>query len=832
MIEECKNSLDCLLNFFLFACVKEFDIPITVRPLSLEDLRRTTFSLMNDQDINAIPEDEEMSYIWMNENRIEVFQKTHEELCNMLQRMLQARNYYLPEEVLSLSIDRKTYNFEEEISSSKIYMEDMQKNFIYIQVKSEHGRITVEHLNERIIHIKQRQAEILEERKLRRDENNIYRRNVYLGQLNAELDPVLKQGPTERLSEVMKLSRGKKQYAVVDLRFTDVSRVNFDKIDFTNVYSQLTIEQERLYLTPSNRFQRYTLLYEFARTGNIDDLDCLVSECVLDINVQDERGTTALMHACIFKQENMVKHLIEKYKAKHDIKTPTGWDVISTLCSVRDADAPGKVDAISRRIAEFLIEKAGAKISVHNAARIGRVDLLKTFSKKELHSIDKATECSVAHIASRDNNCEILSYLFDVKFNFEQTHGLISSLLHRSGNNNSNNTHNNDDENEPEDAKPSALWVACENGCIEAAKLIITRCPRLKDKSYRHLTPVKIALKQGHMQLVRELKALGVMIDVEIAVALEDKQWIVAYLNALDAQVNNASITTTSSSTTNSNAATVDGTPVQPHTPSAKEAKEAAIAAAALQQAELRKKQELCQTLLFACKYRWIQLVQDLIREYDVDLNHRFEKEYRNRAVDIVCSQGDVKLMSIFLEYVNIRFNLNESHPLCPSLIFTAINKKHWDILKMLLDKKPNLSCTHIHDKTVLHSFLAVADDAAMVSNTTTTNSNSSNNSGNNSGNNALMSPGFIGNNSTSCSTLLSSSLRYEIVKQMLDQGASVLAMDSFGNTPLHYAARVGDDIASLILRAFMNVKNEDKKSAIEIAEDNGIEVTAFRAID
>jgi hypothetical protein len=249
---------------------------------------------MNDQDINAIPEEEEMSYIWMNENRLQVFSKEREELCQMLYRMLNARSFYLPEEVLSLSIDRKTYNFEEEISSSKIYMEDMQKNFSYLlsplapypvqSLSQSHGhhvsvslssvsvdrerdrdrdrererdregekegrerereidlidhgereRIewegrqqdAVKELNERIEHIRERQRVILEERSLRREENNIYRRNVYLGQLNAERDPVLNQGPTERLSEVMKLSRGKKERAIVDLRYTGM-RVAF-----------------------------------------------------------------------------------------------------------------------------------------------------------------------------------------------------------------------------------------------------------------------------------------------------------------------------------------------------------------------------------------------------------------------------------------------------------------------------------------------------------------------------------------------------------------------------------------------------------------------------
>jgi hypothetical protein len=332
------------------------------------------------------------------------------------------------------------------------------------------------------------------------------------------------------------------------------------------------------------------------------------------------------------------------------------------------------------------------------------------------------------------------------------------------------------------------------------------------------------------MKLVKVLRELGVTIDVEIAVALEDKDWIVAYLNSLDAHMHghghgqNANATATpggvGSGKDDSHAHIQTHTHTHSHSHGHQSAHQQQQAAMALQQAEARKKHELCQTLLYACKYRWIALVQDLIEVYDVDLNHRFDKEYRNRAVDFVCTQGDSKLMSILLEYASHdreisssssaalstgKFDLNESHPMCPSLIFTAIGRKHWDILKLILDKKPDLTKTHIGDKTPLHAFLLATDDVSL-----TASSSSSSTTG----------------------SVMTSSLRYEMVKQMLDQGASVLAIDAQGNTPLHYAARAGDEVAALILRAFINVKNHEGRSAIDYADDAGNEIYIFRATD
>jgi ankyrin repeat protein len=832
---------------------------------------------LNDVDINRIGCDTasstyevaSWSYLWVNEHRLKVFSLDRPRLYEALQFMLVARDFILPEEVLSLSIDRKTYNFEEEISSSKLFLQEVQRVMSWLSPVTHDEVLALSSLQDNIQRLLTLQAMVLSERSQRRDENNVFRRNIYLATLNADEDVALRQGPTERLAEVMRLSRvpifltstaqplyeslATRRPYIVDLQFTDLSRVDFSKIDFTGVYSIVTKDQEFRFLSEANRHQRYALLYEFARTGDADSLSHLVCECNLDVNVCDPRGTSALMHACIARQALTAKQLVAQHNARVDTLTPSGWDVVSTLCAVRDPHT-GEMDRVSREIAEFLVSEAKAKVSVHNAARLGSLQRLKKFSLKELQLLCPATEYSVAHIAARDNNVDILQFLLDKKFDFESALFLSSSSataahnfakenererererlqeiererkaivsLGKSSRGNSifhafsftgriaNLTHLStplSSSSAPplssstsliavntaavpamilvETDRPSSLWVACEHGRTSAALFLSQRVPSLRSKAFRCLSPAKVALRAGHYDLLRELwhgeklqhEIKSCVMDVEVAVALREREWIEQHL---------ATMTSTSSS-----------------------------------------KQAVQQSLLFACKYDWAELAQCLLTDHGASLSHRFEKEFQQRAVDVVCSLGHGALMSLLLSYRDdiestqslsdeghsqqdkeaervkqeetswrTGFSLNESNSSCPPLIFTAIARRRWEIVRLLLDHSVNLSLVH-DGRTALHALLGSSEgDKAKEQ----------------------VDPLY-----------LSLPLRCELVRLMLAKGASVTVRDREGQTALHYAVRTSDEVASLVLRAFVNIRNTRGETALDLAENAGVDMTIWR---
>jgi ankyrin repeat protein len=398
-----------------------------------------------------------------------------------------------------------------------------------------------------------------------------------------------------------------------------------------------------------------------------------------------------------------------------------------------------RIDPKCLEIATYLVEH-GAFLSVHNAASLGDLKHLKKFHRSELLTVCPATGLTVAHIASRDNNVEILHYLKCKAFDFRTpcTQGQLQS----SGGGNGGGAGGGP-------TGPTCLWIACDSSSHEAAIELIHYCPELREIPFKGKTPIKVALENKDFILVKKLKHLQCRADIEVAIALEDDAWIRQHLN----DIRNANVK--------------------------------------IEQQKL--------ALLYACKYGWEKLVKHLIEECEVDLNDRYTGDEggggyggggtKKRVVDIVCSQGNLSLMKLLMQYVTNgqkRFNVNEYTTSCPTLLFTAIQSRHWEIVSLILDHQPDLSITQFH-RTPLHEILMV--DSKYVKD----------------------------------------SIRVKIVKKMLENGVNVLAVDSIGCTALHYAASINEDMVMLILKGYIGHKNKDKKDALDVGQEANQELPSLK---
>ena len=809
IIQEAKDTLRCLKYFPRLLCpplslpsstststttettvassvspsVLENEIIKGLEDIPLNDLRRIFLMIFTDNKINPLEYGDRYNPTWIVEHEQELYNDTiynKDNLLNIIKLLYKQRHYYLPEEVIALSMDQKIINCTFSIDSPLLYITDIQSSFSFFPMNM------IEELTNIINNINELKEICRIEHKDLRQENELQRIRIFSNNLNDRIDHLLGYGPTDRLQHLLEIVRGTK--IILDLRNIDLSNVNFmSNINLSDVYISITKEQETKYLTKEHIEQRYSLLYTLVQrdTTTIDDLDYLLMNCHLDVNrpeLPDSVCRTVLMHACFLKRMDLVVHLVEKYGARHDIKTKTGWDVISQLCSMRGGSSSGsgsgssgktgstttssavttaddaaegsllsspttspvkkapsvtpsrpsstgtitsisaaaaadaaaaianskRIDPICLDIAAYLVEH-GAFLSVHNAANLGDLKHLKKFHRSELLTCCPATGYSVAHIAARDNNVAILRYLKSKAFDFR--------TVFENG--------------------PTCLWVACDSSSHDAAIELIHFCPELREMPYRSKTPIKVALENKDFLLVKKLKNLSCRADIEVAIALEDDQWIRQHLN----DIRNANVK--------------------------------------MEQQKL--------ALLYACKYGWEKLVKHLVEECEVDLNDRYSSEQSKRVVDIVCSLGNIKLMKCLMSYVSSkRFNLNEYTTSCPTLLFTAIQYKHWDIVSLILDYKPDLTIKHLN-RTPLHALL-------MVDN-----------------------------------RYVKDIIRINIVKKMLLNGVNVLAVDNGGCTALHYAASISEDMVMLILKGYIGHKNKDGKDALDFAQEANQELPSLK---
>jgi ankyrin repeat protein len=840
-LEDVRLTLSCLphLSCLVFSAIESSNKPESILSLlgqrlndiPITELRRVVNIVCTDETINVIEDLNRFGREWLREMGPSLLARLDKtELFTALESLILARNGVLSEEVLLLVIDRQLTLVAQKLDAPLSLQDEFQTSN-----QSMFSADQWEVVSKELFSLNSLRQELQKERTQMKDVNEQERLVVFLDQLNSVVDCRLGFAATERLEHLLELVRHTK--TVLDLRHRDLSAISFSRIDFSHAHVCISKQQELLYLNEEHIDQRYAILYETVQdiSNTCQDVEFVLQSCNLDVNRAEQpktHGRTVLMQAALLKRMDVVMVLVEKYGARLDAKSVTGWDVISLLCAVRENNRDGisryfsgnnlhtlhnsdegkeaqssrngtviisnssndrgrtvsscssrsgtfdrekdveckstshGLDPQSLAIVEYLLMK-GAFLSVHNAARLGNLDRLKSFHRSELVGHCPLTGWTIAHIAGRDNNLDIIRFLHSKAFDFTVStidpvitmsclslssvkitpvspipHTLITSSISSSS-------------NSSQLAGPTALWISCQSNSIDVAIELVTLCPSLKEIAFNNETPIKIALQEKHFRLVRELKKLGCLVDMEVAIAMEDDEWIRNYFHILKAQV--------------------------PSSPSK--------VGKGVEKTPMLSPQH---ALWLACLYGWETLVQHLIEEHEdeVDLNKRYmadesQPEVQERVVDLAVRLGNVSLLKLLLNFADLRFDINETRPASPSLLRKALEFRQWEMASLILDKRPLLNAKYL-GKTTLHALLQMTD--------------------------------------------VPDGIRYELAKKMLEIGADVLVSDHEGNTALHYAACINEDFVALIIKAYIGVNNHNGKDALEIANDWRVDVPSLRS--
>ena len=739
----------------------------------------------------------------------------------MVEIMLEARDYYLPLEIIYDSIDHRIYDLSERMSKQfSSLMEPIQRRLLDIENLVLRDGWTNHDENDEAVHVqlndlrskyeemRRRHAsfKIIAEQKRR--ENHIIRAVTLLGCLNDPVDQQLGLGPTERLQEVLQLAKegyfnessiilnslhgsteayrttamvASLSEGVVDLRDTDLSQVDFERVDFTGTRTKLSPRQEADFLTPSNRMQRYRLMYDYARTGNIEDFDRLISQCSLDINCCDDRGSTALMHTCVLKHFDMMRHMMQKYNARIDIKTPKGWDIVSVLCSnVRNHSTEDA--SVYRNMIDYFVQHHSVELTLHNIVRLADSHRLEQYlrgvqSEVNTRYVTIAERRDAFHtiltsrcLASRDTVADIAAVNNDVASLTILHEFLFPWGLETGG------------------RYPHPLWTACNKGSEGAALFIARLAPQLLAIPYGSTTPLKTAVKSGHIALAKLLRETfrnetNHQMEIEFAVAFHDQDWLEHYFTQQQVQ------------------------------------------AGAMANRTSRQLHELSLALLFAAKYGWIDYMEDMVIRYHIDLNYRFQSQYTGkRVVDVLIEEfndesgeGDpIRLSLSWLFGTSLPQNtfhdralhLNESHPTSPPLIIAAIQYRKLSLVNMILRYNPDLSNNILDSmgRTSLICFLSTIE--SMMED---------------------LSRPIEDNNmegEVDSAAVRLQQLCTDTLNAMFRLNADLMVRNPLdGSTPMHYGAAIGQSVVALIQSGIISARNRSGITPQDISRITGTNI-------
>jgi ankyrin repeat protein len=504
-LEEAIVFNDSLNSFYLISSVSgEFDLSTLLADTPDDKLHSMSFMLLNDRTINLLPEDGELSYTWCNENKDVIVNMTREELLASLHRVLENRNFYLPNEVLSLAIDHKLYMLQFSMDQLKLQLQYYNES---IDSYPKEDRVP---LNERFISTRAKAKEMHETLEKARVDNNRLRIQLFLADLNAPKDAELGYGPTERLIECLNLAKMISN-TIVDLVGKDLSKIDFSKIDLSGAEISITPEDEKKYFPEKLIHQRYALMFNYARLGLAKELEAYIVNGNLDVNRQEPGSLrTALSYACGNGHFTLAKVLIDKYHARLDLKTAHNWTVLDFLASAAGTRSLSESFVEGYEFLEYLLEK-GLRLTVHQAADIGDLEKLKGFSVEELKSRCSTRNKSVVQIAAEKGNVQLLRYLKQKMVPLDD----------------------GGDEN--------PLWVAAELGHDAVVAELAQSCPALLHKKNANMTPIQIALQCKQFTVVAILSRFEPLADSnpQIVVALSNLEALQSILHECIRSLNN-----------------------------------------------------------------------------------------------------------------------------------------------------------------------------------------------------------------------------------------------------------------------------------------------------
>lgn len=605
----------------------EFDLTTLLAETSDEELRCMTFMLMNDRTINLLPEDGEFSYEWCSERRDIIMTMPRDALFDLLRRMLQHRQYYLPSEVLSHAIDHKLYMLQFSMDQLK-----QQLQYYAASISSFPDPIIRTSLQQQFSDLRRRVHTMNETLESARTDNNRLRIQLFLANLQAPVDPELGYGPTDRLIECLNLAKLIPN-TIVDLNGKDLSGIDFSRIEVSSgAWLSVSMEDEIRFLPEKLIQQRYAIMYEHARTGALEVLHRYIVDGNLDVNRQEVGSLrTALSYACGNGHFTVARMLIDQHHARLDLKTAHQWTIMDFLASAAGVSTTDNFNE-GVEFLHYLLGK-GLVLTVHQAAEIGDLETLRAFSMDELKSCCPIRNRTVLEIAACRGSVPMVRYLKQKLVPMDE-------------------------------GQRNPLWDAAELGYDAVVQELTLLCPSLITKKVASMTPMEIALHNKQWKVVAVLaqyEASTSSNQPHIAVALSDLE---STLKLVQDAIRVAQQARQSTTPTVAQMAAVTTMRLQTVMP-------------LLYYACLYDRETIFKFLLTQCDADALGLI---------DFEHRFVADYNRRLVDIACFAGNISMMKILMTYRS-RFDVNASTSMCPALLFVALAKNNLTMVQYLLDE-------------------------------------------------------------------------------------------------------------------------------------------------
>ncbi|KIE05158.1 hypothetical protein NF27_ER00010 [Candidatus Jidaibacter acanthamoeba] len=234
-----------------------------------------------------------------------------------------------------------------------------------------------------------------------------------------------------------------------------------------------------------------TALMHACISGQLDIAEVLVRR-EANVNVANAIGRTALMIAGYYGRLDIVKLLVEN-GADINAKTEAGWKIIEGLLH---GEQPENI----KQIVEYLISK-GAKLDIHSAIKLGDINKIDAFNKKELEVVNQDERGGAIHAAVRAGRVDILEILRKKGLNLNQIDVYGRNALH----------------------------IACEVGKVDIVRYLVREGLDI-NAIYNKQTPIQIVVSRGNLQMARMLRNAGAKLDLESMVALYDKHSISHFL--------------------------------------------------------------------------------------------------------------------------------------------------------------------------------------------------------------------------------------------------------------------------------------------------------------
>lgn len=233
------------------------------------------------------------------------------------------------------------------------------------------------------------------------------------------------------------------------------------------------------------------LIVNAIENGNEEMLKALIEKGA-NVNFQDEDGNTALMLAIEREDEKTAKLLIENGA---DVNLQNKNGITALMLAMND----DKVEVV-----EKLIEN---KVYINFQDNSGRTALMMAVSYGNMKMIEKLIE-NGADLNLQDNDGRtVLDYTEDKE--------IIKKLLKNGINKNIQKLSETEKRiNQIKNIMIRQLYRKAMNGDLERVKILLSKKIDINEKNAEGITPLMIASKYGHSEIVEELLNKGALVSI------------------------------------------------------------------------------------------------------------------------------------------------------------------------------------------------------------------------------------------------------------------------------------------------------------------------------